>query len=75
MACWRLNPPPGIHARVQEMATQEGRSVSNLLVRLVGEALTQRSRDAALRGEKDQLIELLRKQASSIDDNNALIAA
>ena len=29
VVCWRLNPPPGIHARVQNMAAEEGRSVAN----------------------------------------------
>jgi len=62
VVCWRLNPPPGIHARVQAMAAAEGRSVANLLVRLVSESLDQRAREAALRAEKDAFVEKLRKQ-------------
>jgi hypothetical protein len=66
VVCWRLNPPPGIHARVQEMAAAEGRSVANLLVRLVAESLENRAREAALRFEKDNFIEKLRKQAEPV---------
>ncbi|MGA8654374.1 MAG: hypothetical protein WB677_27800 [Xanthobacteraceae bacterium] len=44
------------------MAAEEGRSVANLLVRLVSEALDHRGREAALRAEKDKFVESLRKQ-------------
>jgi hypothetical protein len=44
------------------MAAAEGRSVANLLVRLVSESLDQRAREAALRAEKDAFLEKLRKQ-------------
>jgi hypothetical protein len=62
--CWRLAPPPGIHSRVRAMATAEGRSVANLLIRLVAEALDQRTREAAMRAEKDAFVEKLRKQVT-----------
>ena len=58
----RYGSLPGIHARVQAMAAEEGRSVANLLVRLVSESLDQRAREAALRAEKDAFVEKLRKQ-------------
>jgi hypothetical protein len=62
IVCWRIQPPPGVHARVHQMAAAEGRSVANLLVRLVSESLDQRAREAALRAEKDAFVEKLRKQ-------------
>jgi hypothetical protein len=66
VVCWRLNPPPGIHARVKAMATEEGRSVANLLVRLVAEALDLRAREASIRAEKDAFVERLRKQTEPV---------
>jgi hypothetical protein len=66
VVCWRLNPPPGIHARVQNMAAKEGRSVANLLVRLVAEALDLRAREASIRAEKDAFVERLRKQTEPV---------
>jgi hypothetical protein len=68
IVCWRIQPPPGVHARVRATAAEEGRSVSNLLVRLVAEALDQRAREAALRGEKDAFIEKIRTQMGSVCD-------
>jgi hypothetical protein len=64
--CWRIIPPPGIHARVQAMAAEEGRSVANLLVRLVAEALDLRAREASIRAEKDAFVERLRKQTEPV---------
>jgi hypothetical protein len=66
VVCWRLNPPPGIHARVRAMAAAEGRAVANLLVRLVAEALEHRAREAALRSEKDAFVDKLRKQMEPV---------
>jgi hypothetical protein len=40
--CWRINPPDGLHYQVEDMARREGRSVANLLVRLVNEAISAR---------------------------------
>jgi hypothetical protein len=62
IVCWRIQPPPGVHARVLQMAAAEGRSVANLLIRLVSESLDQRAREGALRAEKDAFVEKLRKQ-------------
>jgi hypothetical protein len=39
---WRVAPPPGIAFSVAEIAKREGRSVSNTITRLLGEAVDAR---------------------------------
>jgi hypothetical protein len=58
--CWRLNPPPGIHHQVRTLALREGRSVSNMLLRLVAEALDARKiSDAAQNPEVLKFMQMI----------------
>jgi hypothetical protein len=48
------------------MAVVCWRSVANLLVRLVAEALDLRAREASIRAEKDAFVERLRKPTEPV---------
>jgi hypothetical protein len=65
---WRVAPLPGVAFAIQEIAKREQRSISNTVVKLVGEALDHRAREAAIRGEKDARLERLLKQMGSVCD-------
>jgi hypothetical protein len=40
--CWRVRAPDGLAAAVQTLARQEGRSLSNMIERLISEAIVAR---------------------------------
>lgn len=42
MRCWRINPSPWLDAQVEQLARREGRSTSNMLTKLVSEAINAR---------------------------------
>ena len=40
--CWRLTPTPAIEYQVEALARKEGRSLANMMLKLLGEALDAR---------------------------------
>jgi hypothetical protein len=46
--CWRINPDPGMHYQVEQLAKRESRSVSNMLFVLIKEDLAARARGEQL---------------------------
>jgi hypothetical protein len=62
---WRLFPPPGIEHQVEQLARRENRSLANMCVRLIGEALdNRRITSAAQNGEVKELVAMLTAPAS-----------
>jgi hypothetical protein len=57
---WRVAPPLHLAEAVRQMAMREGRSDTNMLTRLVSEAVAARRAAESRRPEIDRLIDIIR---------------
>jgi hypothetical protein len=52
---WRLNPSPFVEHHVERLAREENRSLSNMMERLITEAINHRRQAEAMRPEISRL--------------------
>jgi hypothetical protein len=63
--CWRITPTAFVESQVEALAKREGRSLSNMMLKLLGEALeARRLASANQSGEVRKLVALLTAPAA-----------
>ena len=62
---WRINPSPYIEQQIESLARRENRSLSNMMHKLLSEALEQRRQAQTKPADIERLVALLTAPAES----------
>lgn len=62
---WRINPTPWIEHQIESLSRREGRSLSNMMLKLLTEALEQRRQAQTRPADIDRLVALLKAPANA----------
>ncbi len=63
--CWRITPTPAVEYQVEALARRENRSLANMMLKLLTEALEQRRQAQTRPADIDRLVALLKAPADT----------